>query len=71
MKALNEEQERLEEEAEWPRFVIDHESQWYIYWVGLMTLCGFYSCFIVGYQVCAIFLRPVRIRPPLFTLSPL
>ena len=44
-------EEQLQEEESASRFVIDHESIGYIYWVALMTLCGFYSLFIVAYQI--------------------
>ena len=33
------------------RFIIDPESVWYSAWVGVMTLAGFYSCIIGGYQM--------------------
>ena len=33
------------------RFVVDHESRSYVLWVGTMTLLGFYSIVVVGYQI--------------------
>ena len=33
------------------RFVVDHESRSYVLWVGMMTLLGFYSIVVVGYQI--------------------